>query len=215
MWPGLKQPIFLGNTKLVEEKGASLAKLAGKMRDLQEDGKTVMALGLGKEVIGIVAVADRLKEHARDAVDLLKDRGLEVVMITGDNIQTAQAIGRQLGIKRVLAEVLPTEKEAEIRKLQSEGKLVAMVGDGINDAPALATADVGIAIGSGTDIAIEAADITLLNKDIRSVVSAIDLSRATMRTIKTNLGWAFIYNLVLVPVMCRLKALLKEKTILA
>lgn len=193
-------PVFLGNLKLVTEKGADLGELKVILEDLQGQGKTVVALGVGQEVWGLLAVADKVKEHARQAVAMLEDRGLEVYMITGDNKRTAEAIGKELGIKKVLAEVLPTGKEAEIRKLQKGGRVVAMVGDGINDAPALASADVGIAMGSGTDIAIEAADITLLNKDIRSVAGAIDLSRSTMRTIRTNLGWAFIYNLVLIPV---------------
>lgn len=194
------QPIFLGNSRLVQEKGLVLGKLGDDMKSLQGEGKTVMALGVGEEVVGLLAVADLLKEHAREAVSLLRGRGLEVVMITGDNAQTAQAIGLQAGITTIISEVLPTDKEAEVRKMQDAGKMVAMVGDGINDAPALAAAEVGIAMGTGTDIAIEAADITLLNRDIRSVVSAIDLSRSTMRTIKTNLAWAFVYNLVLIPV---------------
>ncbi|HET7713721.1 MAG TPA: heavy metal translocating P-type ATPase [Patescibacteria group bacterium] len=195
-----KNLLFLGNTRLIQEKGLSLGQMGNRMRNLQEEGKTVMALGLGREILGLIAVADLLKDNAREAVGLLKDRGLEVVLITGDNAPTAQAIASQVGITKVISEVLPADKEQEVRKLQSGGQLVAMVGDGINDAPSLAAADVGIAMGTGTDIAIEAADITLLNPDIRAVVTAIDLSRSTMRTIKTNLVWAFIYNLVLIPV---------------
>ncbi len=193
--------IFFGNRRLMErEKVAITGEQDSQITKLETDGKTVMLLAANGALSGLIAVADVIKETAKDGLAALKALGIEVVMITGDNQRTAAAIGAKLGMTRVLAEVLPDQKEAEVKKIQAEGKVVAMVGDGINDAPALAAADVGIAMGSGTDVAIEAADITLINKDLRSVAAAVVLSKKTMRTIKMNLFWAFGYNIILIPV---------------
>ena len=159
-----------------------------------------MLIAVDKKLLGIIAVADQLKENSREAVLQLQSMNKEVIMITGDNVRTANAIARQIGITRVLAEVLPQDKEAEIKKLQQEKKKVAMIGDGINDAPALAQADLGVAIGSGTDVAIETGDIVLIKEDLRDVVTAIDLSQYTMKKIKQNLFWAFVYNTVGIPI---------------
>ncbi len=192
--------ILIGNQKLMQDEGISFGKLVEAAEKLAQEGKTPMYVAVHGRGAGIIAVADTLKPHSREAVDALHALGLEVLMITGDNRQTAEAIGKQLGIDRVLAEVLPEEKAQRVRELQEEGKCVAMVGDGINDAPALAQADVGIAIGTGTDVAMEAADITLITGDVRGVVTAIQLSRRTIRIIKQNLFWAFIYNILGIPV---------------
>ena len=192
--------IILGNRRLMQREGIDFSKHESQIHGLEEDGKTVMMLGIDKNLAGLIAVADILKESSLEGVKKLQNLGIEVIMITGDNIRTGQAIAKKVGIQKVLAEVLPDQKEAEVRKIQAEGKIVAMVGDGINDAPALAAADVGIAMGTGTDVAIEAADITLINKDLKSVAMAITLSRKTMRTIKMNLVWAFGYNIILIPV---------------
>ncbi len=192
--------LFFGNRKLMEREKVDYESYISQIEKLEVEGKTVMLLAIDKNLVGLVAVADTLKESAKAGVEALKRRGIEVVMITGDNKRTAAAIAKKLGIDRVLAEILPDQKEAEVRKIQAEGRAVAMVGDGINDAPALAAADVGIAMGTGTDVAIEAADITLINRDLRTVASAIELSKKTMRTIKMNLFWAFGYNILLIPV---------------
>lgn len=192
--------ILLGNRKLMEKEKVALDSVKNQLERLENEGKTVMILAVNQKIIGLVAVADTLKETAKDAILTLQKMGIESVMITGDNQRTASAIAQKAGITKILSEVLPDQKEEEVRKIQREGKIVAMVGDGINDAPALAAADVGIAMGSGTDVAIEAADITLINKDLKSVASAIQLSKKTMRTIKLNLFWAFAYNIALIPV---------------
>ncbi len=195
-----KNQVVFGNRKLMSKEKISYETYEKEIEKLETQGKTVMMLGVNKNLIGLIAVADTIKETAKNGVAELVKMGIEPVMITGDNQRTAQAIASQVGIKRVLAEVLPDQKEAEVRKIQQEGKVVAMVGDGINDAPALAAADVGIAMGSGTDVAIEAGDITLVNKDLATIASAIKLSKKTMRTIKMNLVWAFGYNILLIPV---------------
>ena len=164
------------------------------------DGKTPLYFTCENELIGVIAVADIVKPTSRQAVQELSAMGIEVVMLTGDNAKTAEAIRRQVGVDRVVAEVFPQDKEKEIRRLQNAGKKIAMVGDGINDAPALARADVGIAIGAGTDIAIESADIVLMKSDLLDVSTAIQLSKAVIRNIKQNLFWAFIYNIIGIPV---------------
>ena len=192
--------LLLGNLRLMKERGFSLDGLEEKAAQLLEEGKTVMFLGLDSQVAGIVALADTLKPNAKEALQALRKIGIETAMLTGDNRRTAEAIAREAGIDQVLAEVLPEHKASEVKKLQEEGKVVAMVGDGINDAPALAQADVGIAIGTGTDVAMETGDITLISGDLMGVVTAISLSKRTMRTIKQNLFWAFAYNTALIPV---------------
>jgi Cu+-exporting ATPase len=204
--------LFLGNLKLMEERGFSLNGLGQKTADLLEGGKTVMFLGWGSEVAGIIALADTLKPGAKEAVQALRRMGIQTAMLTGDNRRTAEAIAREAGIDRVLAEVLPEHKAGEVKKLQEEGKVVAMVGDGINDAPALAQADIGIAIGTGTDVAMETGDITLISGDLMGVVTAISLSKRTMRTIKQNLFWAFAYNTALIPVAAGVLYLVFGKT---
>jgi P-type Cu+ transporter len=168
--------------------------------ELAREGKTPVFVAVDGEFAGLVAVADVVRDESREAVDRLHEMGLEVAMLTGDNRRTAEAIAREIDVDRVVAEVRPQDKAAEVRRLQSEGKSVGMVGDGINDAPALAQADVGIAIGTGTDVAMEAADLTLVSGDMRGVARAIGLSKATVKNIKQNLFWAFAYNAALIPV---------------
>lgn len=192
--------ILLGTRKLMEEEGFSFKELEAEMRAFEESGKTAMLVTFGEEIIGLVAVADILKENSIEAIETLNKMDLEVVMITGDNAVTANAIAKEVGIPRVLAEVLPEDKASEIKKLQEEGKLVGMVGDGINDAPALIQSDVGIAMGAGTDVAMESAKIVLIKNDPRDVVSAIKLSRLTINKIKQNLLWAFGYNTIGIPI---------------
>ncbi|MFN3648559.1 MAG: heavy metal translocating P-type ATPase [Armatimonadota bacterium] len=192
--------LLVGNRRLMEERGIDISALDDAMTRLAGEGKTPMLAAVDGAAAGILAVADTVKESSPAAVAALRRMGLEVAMITGDNRRTAEAVARQVGIDRVLAEVLPEHKAEQVKQLQSEGKVVAMVGDGINDAPALAQADVGIAIGTGTDIAMEASDVTLIRGDLNGVVTAVELSRATMRTIKQNLFFAFIYNTLGIPV---------------
>lgn len=192
--------ILLGNRKLMKKNKIGIGILEEKIKALEEEGKTVMIVAVDKKPAGVIAVADTLMEHSTEAIEALQKMGLEVAMLTGDNERTARAIAEQLGIDRVLAEVLPADKASEIKRLQEEGKTVAMVGDGINDAPALAQASIGIALGSGTDVAMETGDIVLIKDDLRDVVASIQLSRATMKKIKQNLFWAFAYNTALIPV---------------
>ncbi|MGY3815528.1 heavy metal translocating P-type ATPase [Globicatella sulfidifaciens] len=192
--------MYIGNRKLMLEQKIDLSSMEKESNRLADEGKTPMYLSVDGELAGIIAVADTLKENSMKAVKELRRRGVEVIMITGDNKRTAKAIAKQVGIDRVLSEVLPEDKAEEVKKLQEAGKKVAMVGDGINDAPALAQADIGIAVGSGTDVAIESADIVLMRNDLTAVLTAIDLSHATLRNIKQNLFWAFAYNLVGIPV---------------
>ena len=192
--------ILLGNLKLIQEHKLILNELEFKANELVSAGKTVMFLSVDGQGAGLIALADTIKPEAQKVVHQLHKMGIEVAMVTGDNRRTAEAIARQAGIDRVFAEVLPEHKADEVKKLQSEGKIVAMVGDGINDAPALAQADVGIAIGTGTDVAMETGDITLIRGELSGIVTAISLSKRTMRTIRQNLFWAFAYNVILIPV---------------
>jgi Cu+-exporting ATPase len=192
--------IILGNERLMAERSIHFGRLYIDAEKLSSHGKTPMFVAIDNKAAGIIAVADTLREHSKEAVAELKSLGLEVAILTGDNRRTAQAIADQLGISRVLAEVLPQDKMDTVKKLQAEGRVVAMVGDGINDAPALTQADVGIAIGTGTDVAIEASDVTLIKDDLRVVAAAMRLSRRTMQTIKMNLFWAFFYNVIGIPV---------------
>ncbi len=192
--------IFLGNKKLMKEKNVDISSLDAQSERLSNEGKTPMYISINSELKGIIAVADTVKENSKEAIEILHSMGIKVAMITGDNKNTANAIAKQVGIDIVLAEVLPEDKANEVEKLQKDGDKVGMVGDGINDAPALAKADIGIAIGSGTDVAIESADIVLMKSDLMDVPTAIKLSKATIRNIKENLAWAFGYNILGIPV---------------
>ena len=192
--------ILLGNKKLMLERNVSLEKLEETSDKLAGEGKTPMYIAIDKKMAGIIAVADTVKENSKSAIEKLHKMGIEVAMITGDNRRTAEAIAKQVGIDRILAEVLPQDKAKEVKKLQADGKKVAMVGDGINDAPALAQSDIGIAIGSGTDVAMESADIVLMRSDLLDVPNAIQLSQKTIKNIKENLFWAFGYNALGIPV---------------
>jgi len=194
-----QRQVLVGTRRLMEREGIGIVE-EQRIRELEKEGKTVVLVVVGGELVGLIAIADTLKENSKKAVEDLKNLGLEVWMITGDNQRTAEAIAEEVGIERVMAQVLPDKKVEEVKKLQAEGKTVAMVGDGINDAPALAQADVGIAIGTGTDVAMEAGDITLISGNLEGIVAAIKLSKSTMRVIKQNLFWAFFYNSALIPV---------------
>lgn len=193
-------PVLIGNDGLMRESGIELTPLAGDLARVAEQGRTPILVSVDGRLAGLIAVADPLRPTARDTVGALRKRGLEVVLITGDHESTARAIARELGIDRVVARLSPDEKVEEVQRLRRSGHVVAMVGDGINDAPALASADVGIAIGTGTDVALEAADVALMRGDPRGIVDAIDLSRRTMRTMRQNLFWAFVYNVIGIPI---------------
>jgi Cu+-exporting ATPase len=192
--------VLAGNARMMREKQIDVSALQEQIEALEGEGKTPVFLAVEGKIAAVAAIADTLKEDGAKAVKMLQERGIEVVMLTGDAKRTAEAIARRAGIKNVCAEVLPGDKAAAIRALQKEGRKVAMVGDGINDAPALATAEVGIAIGSGTDIAMDSAGVVLMHGDLSSVVVAMELSRATIRNIKQNLFWAFGYNTLGIPV---------------
>ncbi|HIC04094.1 MAG TPA: copper-translocating P-type ATPase [Nitrospirales bacterium] len=195
-----EEVVRVGNLRFLKSEGLDLSGIQEKVTQTSEHGFTAMCVAVNKEIVGIISVADSVKEHAAEAVAAIKKAGLEAVMLTGDNQYTATAIAHLVGIDRVLSEVLPDQKSEEIKRLQAEGKVVAMVGDGINDAPAIAQADIGMAIGTGTDVAMETADVTLIGGDVRGVVTAMALSRATLRNIKQNLFWAFAYNVTLIPI---------------
>jgi P-type Cu+ transporter len=193
--------ILLGNRRLMADRRIDVAPaVEERVRRLEEEGKTAVLLAEGGRLTGVIAVADTVKPHAVEAITDLRQLGAQVVMLTGDNERTAQAIARQVGIDRVIAGVLPQDKAAEIERLRESGEVVAMVGDGINDAPALATANIGIALGSGSDVAKETGGLLLVKDDLRDVAEAIRLSRATMRKIRQNLFWAFAYNVAAIPV---------------
>jgi Cu+-exporting ATPase len=192
--------VVVGNAKLMSDLHIALDGLEQESAALADAGKTAMFAAIDGKPAGLIAVADTLKENSRAAVQQLKHLGLQVYMLTGDNARTAKAIAKQVGIDDYFAEVLPDQKADKVKELQTRGEIVAMVGDGINDAPALAQANVGIAIGTGTDVAMQAADITLMSGDLRGVVTAIALSKQTLRTIKGNLFWAFFYNILGIPI---------------
>jgi Cu+-exporting ATPase len=195
-----EKELLVGTRKLMNQNNVQIAHHLEKMVELEREGKTAMLVSINGQYAGLIAVADTVKETSKEAVTRLKEMGLAVIMITGDNKQTAQAIAGQVGIEHVIAEVLPEGKAEEVKKLQQQGKKVAMVGDGINDAPALALADIGMAIGTGTDVAMEAADITLMRGDLNSIADAIFMSKKTIQNIRQNLFWAFGYNTLGIPV---------------
>jgi len=191
--------VVLGNSRLLEEMGITTGELEAKAESLRKEGQTVMFVAVDGKAAGLLGVADPIKATTAEAIKQLHSEGIRIVMLTGDNRTTAEAVARKLGIDEVVPEVLPDQKVDAVQKLQAEGRIVAMAGDGINDAPALALAHVGIAMGTGTDVAIASAPVVLISGDVQHVVKAILLSRRTLQTIKQNLFWAFFYNILLVP----------------
>src|SRR5699024_4246512 len=192
--------VLVGTRNLMKENKIDVTMTEKKLVDYETEGKTAMLIAVNGKFRGIIAVADTKKETAHQAIQQLKDDGLEVIMLTGDNDRTARTIAKQVGIDHVIAQVLPEEKADKVKEIQQQGKKVAMVGDGINDAPALATADIGIAIGTGTEVAIEAADVTILGGELLLIPKAIKLSHATIKNIRQNLFWAFAYNSAGIPI---------------
>ncbi len=192
--------VLIGSRKLMTSHGIDVTKVEPKVVEFEGRGRTAVIVACESKAVGVIAIADVPKDSAKEAIEALKKMDIEVFMITGDNIRTARTIGEQLGITNVLAEVLPEDKAKEVSKLQAQGKVVMMVGDGVNDAPALAQADIGVAIGSGTDVAMETGDVVLIRDDLKDVVATIQLSRQTMRKIRQNLFWAFGYNVAGIPI---------------
>jgi Cu+-exporting ATPase len=192
--------VMIGSPAYLEGEGIDLGPARGLLETLESQGKTAIVVARDRQVLGVIGIADTIRPEAPEVIRKLREAGIEPIMLTGDNARTARAVARQVGIERVLAEVLPAQKSEAVRQLQSQGLKVAMVGDGVNDAPALAQADVGIAMGSGTDIAMEAGDVTLMAGNLHALWRAILLARRTMRTIQQNLFWAFFYNTILIPV---------------
>jgi len=192
--------MILGNINLMIKKGIDIEPWVRQLEKFSREGKTLMMLAVSSKIVGVITTSDAIRPHAKNVIGRLKSLGLEVGIITGDNRYVAEAVANELNIKTVLSEVLPEDKLNEIKKMQDKGFTVGMVGDGINDAPALAQADLGIAVGSGADVAIEASDITLMTNDLRAVVNAIELSIKTIQKVKQNLFWAFFYNCLGIPI---------------